>query len=117
MTSACSTVKWRINNYKNTSIYEFRQILTTTNTYASNMFTERSSNSSIDPSKLGLECQVRPNQILKIIKKIKDESFIENIEPSPYWQQLLLQPSTYAFGIYALLGFLVISISGLSVFF
>ncbi len=34
------------------------------------------------------------------------------MEPSPYWQQLLLQPSTYAFGIYALLGFLVISISG-----
>ncbi|CBY15120.1 unnamed protein product [Oikopleura dioica] len=61
------------------------------------MFTQRFSNSSIDPSKLGLECQ--------------DEAFIENMEPSPYWQQLLLQPSTYAFGIYALLGFIVISIS------
>ena len=81
------------------------------------MFTQRSSNSSIDPSKLGLECQVTSNQLLKNYQKFKDGTFIENMEPSPYWQQLLLQPSTYAFGIYALLGFLVISISGLLISF
>ena len=43
-------------------------------------------------------------------------TFIENMEPSPYWQQLLLQPSTYAFGIYALLGFLILSVSGFFAF-
>ncbi|CAG5102169.1 Oidioi.mRNA.OKI2018_I69.chr1.g174.t1.cds [Oikopleura dioica] len=79
------------------SIVILRKIFPTTTTYESNMFTNRSFNSSIDASNLALYCQ--------------NETFIDNIEPSPYWQQALLEPSTYAFGIYALLGFLIISTS------